>query len=188
MSSFYTRKKNTNLTWVPLRLANCALVRSHSNAISDICLYANDLALKLKTSGIKHLVFQHRIRDWFHAISQDGGFIYFSFKNLDRFFSFQLWNVLKLLWCWQRAHRNLTLFLQRWHNCAFATTGFSCHLLYKEGKYQINVGAVRVGQLHLVLSHSNAISVICLHVVNLALKTSGIKHLSFKTVFQHRIR
>jgi len=33
----------------------------------------------------------------------------------------------------------------------------------------------RVGQLRLVLSLSNAISVICLYVVNLVLKTSGIK-------------
>ena len=51
MSSFYTRKKNTNLTWVPLGSANCALVRSHSKAISVICLYVVNLALK--TSGIK---------------------------------------------------------------------------------------------------------------------------------------
>ena len=85
---FLHKEENTNLTWVPLGLANCALVRSHSNAISDICFYANDLVLK--TTSIKHLVFWHRIRDWFHAISQDGSFIYFCFKNLDRFFTFQL--------------------------------------------------------------------------------------------------
>ena len=65
-----------------------APVLSHSNAISVVCFVVN---LALKTSGINHLPFKtvcrHNIRE-FYAISQDGLFIYFSFKNLDRFFTF----------------------------------------------------------------------------------------------------
>ena len=47
---------------------------------------------------------------------------------------------------------------------------------YKEEKYQINVGSVRVGWLGpCPLPYGNALRIICLYVVNLALKISGIK-------------
>ena len=46
--------------------------------------------------------------------------------------------------------------------------------IYKEEKYQINVGSVSgLADWAFVLSHSNAISVICLYVVRF--KTSDIK-------------
>ena len=78
------------------------------------------------------------------------------------------------------ALRNLTLFLKRWHYCAFATTDCSCHLSDKEEKYQINMWIPRVRARQRLpnrrpcsLSHSNAISVICLYNdINLDVSTA----------------
>ena len=78
------------------------------------------------------------------------------------------------------ALRNLTLFLKRWHNCAIATT-MIVHVIFQTRKKNfklicgIRQSSLGLANCTLVLSHSNAISVICLYVINLDFKTSGIK-------------